>query len=363
MFSSVSSIAILLRGSQAERVQRTRFREITTEREHAVFPSHDNTGKRAAEQQRDTFGDCIGACVAKCEHVAFSQIGKLDVAHEHIVGRAQAAGDTPFERLAAIRRIGIEWVSIAEMLDYGCLHAHHAAEVREVVDATIHDAVAHGVARFQVIHGGQVRATFGSEEPSHLDGQLHACRYILQRAVRGEQYIYSFSGDAMIEMHQLLLRILEEIHSSSYARDSYIAVLIQQLLLDINRGAYAETHVDENEREADLLERLLAYIDSLLDEDLTLDQIADDLYVSKYYASHVVKQQLGLSLHQYILQKRLRQCALELAQGRPVTKVYLAHGFHDYSSFFRAFKKMYSLPPKDYQDVYQKDPARLDAVD
>ena len=224
-----------------------------------------------------------------------------------------------------------------------------------------------GVAHRAIVHSAASyrRFVFWISKPyvEKLMAEAVEYGYILQRAVRGEQYIYSFSGDAMIEMHQLLLRILEEIHSSSYARDSYIAVLIQQLLLDINRGAYAETHVDENEREADLLERLLAYIDSHLDEDLTLDQIADDLYVSKYYASHVVKQQIGLSLHQYILQKRLRQCALELAQGRPVTKVYLAHGFHDYSSFFRAFKKMYSLPPKDYQDVYQKDPARLDAVD
>lgn len=185
--------------------------------------------------------------------------------------------------------------------------------------------------------------------------------YILQRAVRGEQYIYSFPADAMIELHQQLLRILEEIHSFSFARDTWIALLIQQLLLDINRDAYQMTHVTGNERETDLLERLLNYIDEHLDEDLSLDQIADDLYISKYYAAHVVRQQLGLSLHQYILQKRLRQCALELAQGKPVTKVYQMHGFHDYSSFFRAFKKMYSLSPKEYQDVYQKDPARIDA--
>ena len=221
-----------------------------------------------------------------------------------------------------------------------------------------------GVAHRAIVHSAASyrRFVFWVSKPyvEKLMAESIEYGYILQRAVRGEQYIYSFSGDAMIEMHQLLLRILEEIHSSSYARDSYIAVLIQQLLLDINRGAYAETHVDTSERETDLLERLLAYVDAHLDEDLSLDQIAEDLYVSKYYVSHVVKQQLGLSLHQYILQKRLRQCALELAQGKPVTKVYLSHGFQDYSSFFRAFKKLYSLSPKEYQDVYQKDPARID---
>ena len=216
----------------------------------------------------------------------------------------------------------------------------------------VHRAIVHSAASYR-------RFVFWVSKPyvENLMTKAVEYGYILQRAVRGEQYIYSFSPDTMIELHQQLLRILEEIHSSSFARDSYLAVLIEQLLLDMNRDAYQSTHVSQMQRETDLLERLLEYVDAHLDEDLSLDQIADDLYVSKYYAAHIVRQQLGLSLHQYILQKRLHQCALELAQGKPVTKVYQTHGFHDYSSFFRAFKKKYALSPKEYQDVYQKDPA------
>lgn len=36
----------------------------------------------------------------------------------------------------------------------------------------------------------------------------------------------------------------------------------------------------------------------------------------------------------------------------PVTKVYLLFGFHDYSSFYRAFKKEYGISPKDFKELH-----------
>lgn len=36
----------------------------------------------------------------------------------------------------------------------------------------------------------------------------------------------------------------------------------------------------------------------------------------------------------------------------PVTKVYLLFGFHDYSSFYRSFKKEYGISPKDFKELH-----------
>ena len=74
--------------------------------------------------------------------------------------------------------------------------------------------------------------------------------------------------------------------------------------------------------------------------------------MSKYHIAHVFKDEIGMSIHQYISKKRLARCREALLGDVPVTKVYLLFGFHDYSSFYRAFKKEYGISPKDFKKLH-----------
>lgn len=58
------------------------------------------------------------------------------------------------------------------------------------------------------------------------------------------------------------------------------------------------------------------------------------------------------TIRQYISKKRLARCREALLGDVPVTKVYLLFGFHDYSSFYRAFKKEYGISPKDFKELH-----------
>ena len=51
------------------------------------------------------------------------------------------------------------------------------------------------------------------------------------------------------------------------------------------------------------------------------------------------RMEIGMSIHQYISKSGWQRCREALLGDVPVTKVYLLFGFHDYSSFYRAFKK------------------------
>ena len=83
-----------------------------------------------------------------------------------------------------------------------------------------------------------------------------------------------------------------------------------------------------------------------------LERLAAELFVSKYHIAHVFKDEIGMSIHQYISKKRLARCREALLGDVPVTKVYLLFGFHDYSSFYRAFKKEYGISPKDFKKLH-----------
>jgi AraC-like DNA-binding protein len=93
------------------------------------------------------------------------------------------------------------------------------------------------------------------------------------------------------------------------------------------------------------------YIDHHLEEDLSLDDLAGIFYVSKYYIAHRFRERLGISVHQYILKKRLEQCAASIARGSSITRTFTEYGFRDYASFYRAFRKEYGISPKEYQEA------------
>ena len=81
---------------------------------------------------------------------------------------------------------------------------------------------------------------------------------------------------------------------------------------------------------------------------MSLDQLADRFYISKYYLSRQFKQFTGLSLYQYIMKKRLISARNMLRAGSPVMDACLCCGFGDYSNFLKAFKREFGQNPSKY---------------
>ncbi|MEO1131547.1 MAG: AraC family transcriptional regulator [Cyanobacteria bacterium J06639_1] len=158
------------------------------------------------------------------------------------------------------------------------------------------------------------------------------------------------------------------------ARDKQLQLLIQALLAEAEAGApngtlYADmvttalaTHFVNHYgiEYSDVRDRLpgisrghiqpaIDFIEASLTDDFSLDELAAIAGLSKFHFSRLFKQALGLSPHQYVIQRRVERAAIALRRGEN-TILQVAHhfGFADQSHFTRAFKKVKGVTPKQF---------------
>ena len=104
-------------------------------------------------------------------------------------------------------------------------------------------------------------------------------------------------------------------------------------------------------RLSDVVHRVMHYVRAHIDEKITLDEIARQVYLSRTYVSGVFKAQTGTNLSAYITSVRLEKSRKMLAEGRAsLAEIAAACGFEDQSYFSRVFKKAEGISPKKYRD-------------
>jgi len=120
------------------------------------------------------------------------------------------------------------------------------------------------------------------------------------------------------------------------------------LLFAFANRLFAE-HQSTDEPSGDLmLQKAISYINRHFSEEITLEMIAKNCFISVNQLCRVFKESLGTTVMKYIIGKRISEAKKLLKAGHSVSDTALICGFRDYSNFIRTFTASVGTSPGKY---------------
>lgn len=159
---------------------------------------------------------------------------------------------------------------------------------------------------------------------------------------------------------QQIMQLLQQWPAdNAYGADIRKTALAQELLLQLNELICNPDIPFQPSSQDGHYGELAAYINRNFAQPLTLQQLADRCYLSKYHLLREFKHHYGVTLHRYIVMTRLANAKRLLLQGLSFTAVATQCGFNDYSSFLAAFKREYSVTPRAFTQMMERSTQRI----
>jgi AraC-like DNA-binding protein len=93
------------------------------------------------------------------------------------------------------------------------------------------------------------------------------------------------------------------------------------------------------------LSEIISYIDARICDKITLDDVADGLFISKSTLCHLFAKKMKISVKQYIVQKKIALAAMKISEGMSATDAAAYVGYDNYSNFYRMYKKHFDITP------------------
>lgn len=147
---------------------------------------------------------------------------------------------------------------------------------------------------------------------------------------------------------------LEEILAKKKSGDPYEKLLAMGGFLSFLSRILPLFSYEEDPADYDSMQKILTYCAEHFTEEVTLDSAAGDLYLSKYYISHLFRKRMGMSFHDFLSYLRVN-CACELLQKNgSITDVALKAGFSSVRTFNRVFLKVTGKKPLQYRKEYNQ---------
>lgn len=124
------------------------------------------------------------------------------------------------------------------------------------------------------------------------------------------------------------------------------SIIVEILYLTINIKSYSDDDTSDSQ-----LKSVIRYINSNFEKQITLDMLEKKFFISKYHLCHIFLRATGLTVHQYIANKRYAHAAELIKSGKTITEAASLAGFSNYSSFYRGYKKLYGTSPRQNKDL------------
>jgi AraC family transcriptional regulator len=152
---------------------------------------------------------------------------------------------------------------------------------------------------------------------------------------------------------QIGLALRWEIEQSAPPGKLYAQTAAQMLAVHLLRH-YTSAPIVLRERSQGLtshqVKQVADFIQFHLDQDLSLEMLAEHIGFSSYYFARLFRQTVGESPHQFVLHQRIERAQGLLKETRlPLIQIAEACGFTDQSHLTQIFKRHLGLTPRAYR--------------
>ncbi|NJL23514.1 MAG: helix-turn-helix transcriptional regulator [Leptolyngbyaceae cyanobacterium SM1_3_5] len=155
-------------------------------------------------------------------------------------------------------------------------------------------------------------------------------------------------------LHQLGLALKSSVVSGSEIDALYAdaaATMVAAHLLRHYSNVAVEMQKEVKGLSRSKLDTAIDYIHAHLDEDLSIDTLAQLVQISPYYFARLFKQSMGSTPHAYIVQQRLERAKhLLRTTNLPIVEIAHCTGFCHQSRFSTVFRQYVKTSPSAYRE-------------
>lgn len=106
-------------------------------------------------------------------------------------------------------------------------------------------------------------------------------------------------------------------------------------------------HVFEDENQDNgVVAQVISYINKNFQNKITLDELAEQFYLSKYHLCRIFKEATGHTVVSYINNRRIAETKELYQNGMNISNACMEAGFSGYTSFYKAYRKQFGVMPK-----------------
>ena len=185
------------------------------------------------------------------------------------------------------------------------------------------------------------RRNHGVEE-SHIEQGVNVRRrksYNMNDLLR---YALEQHNDDFLGIEELWVKIKNKLDNYDLSED-----VIRSYCLLVDRNKYKDKQA--------VVRNCIAYINDRISEKISLDNVSDYLGVNKSYLSSIFNKDMGISIVDYIHDKRISNACYLLANTDfSISEVADYIGYFDTSYFIRIFKTLVKMTPLKYRESLSK---------
>ena len=173
---------------------------------------------------------------------------------------------------------------------------------------------------------------------------------LLKCEVKCQSFFYMENQQEKFDLiRRDMARIFLEMYKNNEEQPVYMKSRVTALLEDLLSYFTSEKKVEQGRSGRERLQRASDYILQHYREEITLEDLADHLYLSRAYISRSFPRYFGVSFLEYVTQVRLAHAVQEMHSGATLTEISYRNGFVNETAMIRAFRKYRGMTPSEYR--------------